>query len=335
MSLAPTVFSSSDPGAPSLGPNPGSVTAILDAILVNGYGLGASRKDPLGWTIEYSASNKRVYRNNPVTGSGYCIRVDNDLQYAAILRGFSSMTSLDEGLDMFPLESSYAAGVAWPCCDNSNPSLARKWWAIGNERCLYFYREPQPNVQALPGVAGTGGFMGDFISRMPTDPHRCAISACGALASYAGSGTYTNYLNEGIAPSTNFTIGGFVVAKSYDGLVSGQLARLLRAGEAGNTRFGVNTSSDHLAAVYPDPVSGGLIYAPVWLIEAGSNVRAQMPGMYVGLHRNIINDFAEGQILENVPGMPPGTRWVFKKGLIAPGGTNVTGVFFDMTNPWD
>lgn len=336
MSLTPTVYSSSDPGAPALGPNPGAVTAILDAILVHGYGVGATRKDPLGWTIEHTASNKRVYRNNPVSGSGYYIRVNNDQQYAALLHGFSSMSSMDEGLDVFPLESSYANGVAWPCCDTGSPTVARKWWAIGNERSLYFYREPQANVSSLPGAAGTPGFMGDFISRMPVDPHRCLISTHGSWSGYAGSGAYSNYMHEGIVPVSSHSLAsnGFVVARSYDGSTTGQLARILQAGECGMSRFGVGQSSDYLASVYPDPISGGLAYAPVWLKEVGG-VRGLMPGMYVGLHRNIINNFADGEILENVPGMPLGTRWVFKKGLSAAGGTIVSGVFFDMTNPWD
>lgn len=334
MSLIPTVYSSADPGAPGLTAAVGSLITVLDAILVDGYGVGAGRKEGLGWTRQFSSGNRRVYRGNPVSGSGHCIRVNNEQQFGALLHGFSSMTGIDEGTDMFPLPADYANGIAWPACTTANPTVARRWWAIGNERCLYFYREPQ--VNAANPFPGTSGFMGDFLSRMAVDPSRCAITTHGSWSGYDGTGNYSVYSHEGIAHNAvpALAANGFSIARSFDGAKVGQYGRVMKAGECGHTTFGNGVNSDSLADVYPDPVTGGLLYAPVWLREPGG-LRGLMPGMYTGLHRLLTNVFAEGQILENVPGMPAGTRWIYKKGLGAPGGTTVSGVFFDLTNPWE
>jgi hypothetical protein len=58
------VYKSSDASAPVLTGAVGSLVALLDACLVNGYGALAAA----GWTKAFTAANKGAYKQN-LTGS--------------------------------------------------------------------------------------------------------------------------------------------------------------------------------------------------------------------------------------------------------------------------
>ena len=54
----PTIFKSTDSGAPVLDGQAGSLVTLLDACLVTGYGS----KTALGWAKAFTASSRGVYR---------------------------------------------------------------------------------------------------------------------------------------------------------------------------------------------------------------------------------------------------------------------------------
>jgi hypothetical protein len=58
------VYRSTDASAPVLTGQVGSLTALLDAVLVNGYGALTAA----GWSINQTTTNKRGYKQN-LTGS--------------------------------------------------------------------------------------------------------------------------------------------------------------------------------------------------------------------------------------------------------------------------
>lgn len=67
-----TAYFSTDASAPTLTGTTGSLVALLDAILVNGYGAKAAA----GWSIAYTGTSKRDYKQG--TGSnGYYLDVDD------------------------------------------------------------------------------------------------------------------------------------------------------------------------------------------------------------------------------------------------------------------
>lgn len=100
-----TIYRSTDASAPQLSGQTGKLVDILDACLVNGYGAKAAA----GWEIVYTGTSKRVYR--AASGLRHYFRVQNDsisagLTYkAAILAGYETMSSIDVGTRMFPIES--------------------------------------------------------------------------------------------------------------------------------------------------------------------------------------------------------------------------------------
>jgi len=97
VSLIPSIYTSTDAGAPQLTGQAGSLLALLRAVLVNGYSTGATAKAPLGWTQEFSGTNKAVFRNNPTTGSGYRLRIDDTQAREARMRAYTTMTNVDTG----------------------------------------------------------------------------------------------------------------------------------------------------------------------------------------------------------------------------------------------
>lgn len=113
MSLVPTVYKSTDPGAPLLSGQAGALAMLLDALLVDGYGSGANRKPGMGWSRAFSGSNVRVFRNAPITGTGFYLRVDDTAQRSALLRGFATMSDIDVGTDPTPTIALKSNGSRW------------------------------------------------------------------------------------------------------------------------------------------------------------------------------------------------------------------------------
>src|SRR5690606_29794910 len=127
----------------------------------------------------------RVYRNNPVVGSGYFLRVldDGTMQAggsarSASLIGYSSMSDADTGEDAFPSSGMFSNGCVWPKSNQAN-SAARAWWMIGNETCFYLVVDVLGSDVGL-AADGPPFFAGDLISLVPSDLHCFAISHCTA-----------------------------------------------------------------------------------------------------------------------------------------------------------
>jgi len=208
---APTVYRWDDPEAPVLAGQFGSVTNLLRKVLVDGYGEKAS----LGWTLEFvdAQEEKMVFRNNPVAGTGFFLRVDHSstnelpasVQYAAELRGYESMADIDNGNGSFPLNS-YRCFRA----SNANSTSPRPWVVIGDDRCFYcmvFWScttgDPTDNTWRV-----SASFFGDIISLVPGDEWGCVLlgpssySNWEMLGYYSGSFAHYTRCSDGVVPTT-------------------------------------------------------------------------------------------------------------------------------------
>src|SRR5438309_11659795 len=79
------VYKSTDASAPALTGQVGSLTALLDAILVNGYGT----KTAAGWTIGFTTTKKLAYLHNLTGANNACgtyLCVDDPVLGAAARR---------------------------------------------------------------------------------------------------------------------------------------------------------------------------------------------------------------------------------------------------------
>ncbi len=115
------VCKSEDAGAPVLDGQVGSLVALLDAVLVNGYGSHPG----LGWTIEFSDTDRRVYRMPTVGTSGRCLRVDDTYGNYAKVNAYDDMTDIDTGVGGFP-----GTGINRYWRKSSTTDATARQWAI-------------------------------------------------------------------------------------------------------------------------------------------------------------------------------------------------------------
>lgn len=306
MSLSPIVYKSTDPGAPALSGSVGALTTLLDAVLVDGYGTGMDAKAPAGWTREYTATNKRVYRNNPITATGYYLRVDDSSVLSgsnaryALLRAYESMTDVDTGTNLVPTLAQQANDVKW-VKSLLLSSAARPWVVVATEKWFYLFVD----VAAAGLDIATPQFAGDIESLVPGDLHGFLLP-WNDIASYTGQ----NFINH----STLFNFSG----RQYNNAPSlsfaatspsiGYLARNL-AGAVGpvvcqqiSSKVGTNvTVGGGVAIAYPDPASNGLLLEKIEVAEGAYQLRGFLPNVFWPLHDH---PFADLETIDGLVALP-------------------------------
>ncbi|GAB3305607.1 hypothetical protein [Luteimonas notoginsengisoli] len=326
MSLTATVYRSTDPGAPSLSGTAGSLTAFLDAILVDGYGSGADVKPGLGWTRQFSGTNKRVYQNNPTSGSGFLLRIDDSATVGnarhAWATCYESMSDIDTGAGQHPLPSDYPNGSLIPK-SNVLSSAPRAWRAIGNERCLYLFIDVgvQGIDYALPH------FFGDIVSFKPGDACHSAVSS-NELTAYAGASILQNFFRANDVVTNSTVTKCLALGRNYR--ADPGSIYVTHNTEMGTAQFGNNASSP-----FPNPVNYGLWYSSIRVKEGAYLLRGRLPGVLAPEHAR---PFDDDLILDNLPGHPlPGTRllaWKFSVHTASKSTAYNGQVLFDTVNEW-
>lgn len=326
MSLIATYYSSADAGAPALSGQAGALATLLDALLVDGYGTGPSAKAGLGWTREFSDTNKRVFRGDPVSGSGYYLRLDDSNNQYGLLRGYRTMSDIDTGSEGVPTAAQLANGSLWPK-SNAASSAARNWWAIGTEKHLYLFVD-------YTGVGTTQSmfpfFAGDLTDWVPGGQHNFCVSNNNLTTYASGNGNvymFTPYSAEwGSTPTA--ANAALYVARDYLNNVGA--VRLGCSGVLGRAASLWGREENTAVRDIPTQVNGGLMYQRGIMIEAQMMPRGTMPGLLVPF---IEDGFADFQILTDLDGMPSGTDVIAKRWK--PGSGSTFGVvLFDLSNEW-
>src|SRR5262245_31325832 len=100
---APIVYKSSDGGAPplqvSVSDGSRGLIQVLDKCLVTGYGSKAGA----GWTIAYTATNKRAYRQGAAPHFYMRCEENANPDFPNLrIRGYATMSNIDTGTGRFP-----------------------------------------------------------------------------------------------------------------------------------------------------------------------------------------------------------------------------------------
>lgn len=335
MSLVPTIYSSTDSGAPALTGQVGSLAALLDAVLVDGYGVGLAAKAGAGWTRAFSATNKRAFRNNPVTATGGYLRVDDTATVSgsnaryALCTAFKTMSDIDAGADQAPTVTQLTNGVIIPKSGTLD-GTARAWLIIANERFAYFFVNASASTSnGMTGIPFYPSFFGDFVTLKPGDVYNFAIIS-NQLTTYTGSGATAIGLFQGAGAlnSTAAGQGGWALRSHTGAAGAVQIAGVIDA-------MGMTHKGGSSGGGYPNAVSGGLVIDKLLLKEgAAHSMRGYLPNVYGPGHNR---PFADGSIKTDVQGLPAGTQLYVKdySYVIANAGGSDTGqVLFDMTNSW-
>lgn len=313
------IYASTDASAPTLTGQTGSLTTLLDAILVNGYGS----KTAAGWTINQTTTSKRGYKQN-LTGSnnssGMLLYIDDTGSGAGGAKearacGFETMSAITPtGTGQFPTSSQSSLGTGQLIIRKSTTADAttRSWYCIANGQTIYFFVETGDVTSPL--AAAFPFCFGDFKSYRASDQYAVMIIG----RNIENSAAFVNDPLHGIGVSgsnanlynMSSLMFGHFVARSFTGAGgSKQVGKFINQGPLGimNTgTFGVTWCAGSWASnisttwsatnagislgrsligsfPYPNPADGSLWLSPIWIHHDGG-IRGYFAGLWAPLH---------------------------------------------------
>lgn len=299
------LYKSTDASAPVLTGQAGSLVALLDAILVNGYGA----KTAAGWTIAFTAANKRVY-TMAAGGTGFSLYVDDSAAATAKearMTGFEVPSALGTGTGQFPTSGQSSVGIGALLCRKSATAdaTARAWTCIADGHTFYLFIET--GDLATSPFAALPFMFGDFFSYKSGEAYNCMIIGRTVENTALMSGDWFGALppdGTGSA-SMSSTCSGHYVARSWTGIGgSTRVGKVIDTAKMGsgpsgwaggqgtaatifvNTKFGMGYNGNYLSGgsfPYPNGPDGGLYVSPIWLNHSNA-VRGYLKGLWAPLH---------------------------------------------------
>lgn len=271
--MAVTVYRSTDSSAPTLSGTVGSLIALLDACLVNGYGS----QPAAGWTKEYTGTNLAAYRMSTTSpATGFYLRIDDTGTTSSRLVGYETMSDVNTGTGQFPTSGQVSGGgYLWK--SGTANSTARPWTLIADTRGFYLYVCSNSTTYGSDGRVDYDSviFFGDIVTRKATDGYECVL-----ITPTAASG-YSNTLGL-VSSQTSTSLQSYhYIARQYTG-VGGST----QVGKCRVTRWSWNVQNNTIgysmpATLYPDKVTNVMDASKIMIFESGGAVmRGYMPGMY-------------------------------------------------------
>lgn len=259
------VYYSTDPGAPTLSGTAGAAIAVLYACLVTGYGSKASA----GWTQEYSGTNLAAFRS--AAGNRHYLWVDDTATTAFRVRGFESMSAIDTGVGPFPTDAQMSGGCYCSKSQAAN-SDARGWIVVADEKRFWFLAAHGTATIAGSTYNGNGMFFGDILSMKAGD-------AFGTLLMASNTASSGNNFVGGLAVSSTVAVTAHYMPRAYT-----QIGGAVAVGKHSDypKSYGA-TIVGAGGGAYPDPVTGGIWLAPLFVHEGGLT-RGIIPGGWNPLH---------------------------------------------------
>lgn len=228
------------PGAPD-GPAGGSVQ---------------TRFAPLGWAIEFSDTNVRVFRSpNPQSTRMFFRLQDTGVTSYNVntyLRGYEAMGDVNTGTGPFPTDGQTGGGAAGKVLfSKGNNAAFSKWLVVGDDRTVYMLLNPG---STNTGYYGTS--FGDFASYKDGDQYNALIQWQGG-----GDGLAQSWIAAiGFCPRSVTQLGAGITLDHDGPLINGSGSE-----------------------VYPSPVVDGFTLLPTVL------VRESTLAAYRGQHRGLMH----------------------------------------------
>lgn len=275
-----TVYRSTDTSAPVLSGTAGSVIALLDACLVNGYGSKASS----GWAKSFSGTNKAAYR--APQGTRPYFRIDDAGTTSARIRGFSDMTDVDTGTNPFPTDVQISGGL-YIYKSITADATARGWLLIADQKAFYLFAYPSYTTLGSSTNTDSQIFFGDLKTYKPGDTLQAAI--IGPTGAAINTNFFGQHQSQSVA--TVQYLSGHYLAGSFLGTIAsaGTGKTTWHLGHTRTASGGINLGNTGVP--YPEPVSGGLLFTPVMVMEYASGgapaLRGQYPGFWEPQHINV------------------------------------------------
>lgn len=189
--MTATLYASTDTSAPTLNNTAGSLSALLKACLVDGYGSMAAA----GWASDYSDANYRTFRA-PSGLRCYLRLYDYTASNSCAVSGYETMTSTTAGTNAF----SYSGQCYF---SKTSSGVARAWYVGANQTAFWYWT--QYDATSNYGH-GWWGYFGDLAGAATLDIYHTTLIA---------AGSYQADLKD-VYTDTN-TIDGHTCARSYGG----------------------------------------------------------------------------------------------------------------------
>lgn len=302
-------------------------------------GTITARRASAGWDLQYSGTNKAVYRSPNNAGARHSFRFQDDGSSSggakeAFMRGYVSMSDVDTGSEPFPTVAQQATGLYVAKSITAN-TTARSWALYADDKTAYLIIANGTNTLVF-------GF-GHFNSWVAGDAYNSFISgsvyantvSTASVASGVANGT-------GLQASSIQDAGTIWIPRAIN--QSGASVRGFTFG-TGNTAsggasahgYGPSTGGSFSVSGPSANADGGLYVMPVIVMQFVSSnahiMRGQLPGLYAPLHT--YGSVSDGSTSTGVAGLTG--RSLYHQGHtgVSTNGSSVTGqICFDLTGPW-
>lgn len=234
-------------------------------------GTPVAKLTALGWTIAFTATNKRSYLQG--SGSnGFYFDVDDSVGGYANVRGYETMTAVGTGSNPFPTVAQQATSTIY----KSNGAVTREFVIAGNSKCLRIWTPPN-------GIFTTGGGslmdFGDVVTEVSGDVYGTTIST------RADTEVTNGYSAFAMTSSVTATVTGRYVARLATGVGTSIAAGVHGDSAKNNGSVVLGTG----ACAYPAQ-NGGAYIAPLTL-HNNSSPRGILPGIYDICHNKPFTNF--------------------------------------------
>ena len=299
---------------------PGQITFATAAADGPASGTITIKVAPVGhWTKVFAGTNKAVYRSTHPKASGFYLRVDDSAATYMRVRGFESMSDIDNGTGPFPTDAQIAGGGYWVVAAQPG-NKAVNWDFAADARFFAAAWAPEAGKHVSAPLRG----FGDLLPRAPAGDVWAAGVSCAADAI---SGNFGDGAMESPGSSGR---GGMYLARAHTG--HGGSQRSVVAPYCGS--YGRSGQAGPLGTA-PNEVDGSIEFCAMF-VRAGTTdkggPRADLPGVLHCPQGGIGNIFVAR---DSVTGSGPlaGRRLVF-----LPTGSywgSLEGVYaIDTTGPW-
>lgn len=179
------IYRSTDADAPVLTGQNGSLIALLEACLVNGYSTGPTAHAGAGWTKTHTGTNKAVFQAGPAARARFFVRVNDANGNRAQLVSYETMEDVDNGTNPTPKPTHVQTVI--PCYKSAgNDATARPWVIAADERTVVLLVKTGASASNSPQYPNhwTGTTFGECISYRASDPYQWVMGGCYYDASF-------------------------------------------------------------------------------------------------------------------------------------------------------
>lgn len=276
------VYRSSDASAPILSGAQGSLIALLDACLVNGYGS----KTASGWTKPFTTTNKAAFR----TGGGnqrYLVVDETVNNGSATFFGFETMTAITTGVNQFPTVGQ--GNILYFFKSSVTAATSRNWIVIATDRFVHVISDYNTALNDFSSTTHQYLGFGDIKSFASTDPY-------GTIIVGNSTNTFNDVTIHTTSSSSNVTLGGHFLARSYSQI--GTAAAATKVAD-----YSKSLASSGMP--FPNPVDNKIWFSPFWVCESTTitgAIRGVYPGLWATLHSG--SNFSTGDVISGISNIP-------------------------------